>query len=34
MKAIQVQEFGGPDVLELREVDEPEAPEGGRARAT
>ena len=28
MKAIQVKEFGGPEVLELGEVDEPEAPEG------
>ena len=28
MKAIQVKEFGGPDVLELRDVEEPEAPQG------
>lgn len=28
MRAIQVKEFGGPDVLELREVEEPEAPQG------
>ena len=28
MKAIQVKEFGGPEVLELREVDDPGVPEG------
>jgi NADPH2:quinone reductase len=28
MKAIQVQQFGGPEVLELRELDDPEVPEG------
>lgn len=28
MRAIQVNEFGGPEVLELREVDEPEVPQG------
>lgn len=28
MKAIQVDEFGGPEVLRLREVDDPVAPEG------
>lgn len=28
MKAIQVKEFGGPEVLELVEIDEPVAPEG------
>jgi NADPH2:quinone reductase len=28
MRAIQIQEFGGPEVLELREVPEPQAPEG------
>lgn len=28
MRAIQVQQFGGPEVLELREIDEPEVPEG------
>lgn len=28
MRAIQVQQFGGPEVLELREIDEPVAPEG------
>jgi NADPH2:quinone reductase len=28
MRAIQVQEFGGPEVLELREVDDPEPPQG------
>lgn len=28
MKAIQVDEFGGPEVLQLREVDDPVAPEG------
>src|SRR4029077_17210344 len=28
MKAIQIQEFGGPDVLELVEVDDPVAGEG------
>jgi NADPH:quinone reductase len=27
MRAIQVKEFGGPEVLELREVDEPKAPQ-------
>jgi len=29
MRAIQITEFGGPEVLEPREVDEPQAPEGG-----
>ncbi len=28
MRAIQITEFGGPEVLQLREVAEPEAPEG------
>jgi NADPH2:quinone reductase len=28
MKAIQVQKFGGPEVLELVEIDDPVAPEG------
>jgi NADPH2:quinone reductase len=28
MRAIEIQEFGGPEVLELREVDEPEAGDG------
>ncbi|MBJ7458153.1 MAG: zinc-binding dehydrogenase [Thermoleophilaceae bacterium] len=28
MKAIQVKEFGGPEVLELVEIDEPVAPDG------
>ncbi len=28
MKAIQVEQFGGPEVLQLREVDDPVAPEG------
>ncbi|HYU60946.1 MAG TPA: zinc-binding dehydrogenase [Solirubrobacterales bacterium] len=28
MRAIQITEFGGPEVLELREIDEPEVPEG------
>ena len=28
MRAIQVKEFGGPEVLELREVEDPEAPQG------
>lgn len=28
MKAIQVKEFGGPEVLELVEIDDPVAPEG------
>lgn len=28
MKAIQVDEFGGPEVLQLRDVPDPEAPEG------
>ncbi|MBI4898198.1 MAG: zinc-binding dehydrogenase [Actinobacteria bacterium] len=28
MKAIQVEQFGGPEVLELREVDDPVVPEG------
>jgi len=28
VKAIQVKEFGGPDVLELRDVEDPEAPQG------
>jgi NADPH:quinone reductase len=28
MRAIQITEFGGPEVLQLRDVDEPEAPEG------
>ena len=28
MRAIQIQEFGGPEVLVLRDVPEPEAPEG------
>jgi NADPH2:quinone reductase len=29
VKAIQVREFGGPEVLELVEVEEPQVPEGG-----
>jgi NADPH:quinone reductase len=29
MRAIQITEFGGPEVLQLRDVDEPVAPEGG-----
>ncbi len=29
MRAIQITEFGGPDVLVLREVDDPEAPDEG-----
>jgi NADPH2:quinone reductase len=29
MRAIQIQEFGGPDVLELRDLPDPEVPEGG-----
>jgi len=28
VRAIQVSEFGGPEVLELREVGEPEVPQG------
>ncbi|MDQ3588349.1 MAG: hypothetical protein M3375_08380, partial [Actinomycetota bacterium] len=28
VRAIQVNELGGPEVLELREVDEPEVPRG------
>ena len=28
MRAIQVTEFGGPEVLELREVPEPEVDDG------
>jgi NADPH:quinone reductase len=28
MRAIQITEFGGPEVLVLRELDEPQAPEG------
>ena len=28
MRAIQIQEFGGPEVLELREVDDPQAADG------
>src|SRR3954469_6091251 len=28
MRAIQITEFGGPDVLVLRELDEPEPPDG------
>jgi len=28
VRAIRVREFGGPEVLELREVDEPEVPQG------
>jgi len=28
VRAIQVREFGGPEVLELREMDEPEVPQG------
>src|SRR4051794_17328598 len=28
MRAIQVNEFGGPEVLVLRDVDDPQAPEG------
>ena len=28
MRAIQITEFGGPEVLEMREIDEPEVPEG------
>src|SRR5919204_4271469 len=28
MRAIQITEFGGPDVLVLRELDDPEPPEG------
>ncbi|HLM27017.1 MAG TPA: zinc-binding dehydrogenase [Thermoleophilaceae bacterium] len=28
MKAIEVREFGGPEALELREVEEPEVPQG------
>ena len=28
MKAIQVKEFGGPEVLELREVEDPDVPQG------
>ena len=28
MRAIQIQEFGGPEVLVLRDLPEPEAPEG------
>src|SRR3954454_5780239 len=29
MRAIQITEFGGPEVLQLRDVDEPQPPEGG-----
>jgi NADPH2:quinone reductase len=29
MRAIQITEFGGPEVLQPRELDEPVAPEGG-----
>src|SRR3954451_14979488 len=29
MRAIQITEFGGPEVLQLRDVDDPQAPEGG-----
>ena len=29
MRAIQVNEFGGPEVLVARDVDDPQAPEGG-----
>jgi NADPH2:quinone reductase len=29
MRAIKITEFGGPEVLQLRDVDEPQAPEGG-----
>src|SRR4051812_43525984 len=29
MRAIQITEFGGPEVLQLRDVDDPRAPEGG-----
>src|SRR3954470_12979113 len=29
MRAIQITEFGGPEVLQLRDVPDPEAPEGG-----
>src|SRR3954470_9458427 len=29
MRAIQITEFGGPEVLQLREIEEPQAPEGG-----
>jgi NADPH2:quinone reductase len=29
MRAIQITEFGGPEVLQPRELDEPAAPEGG-----
>src|SRR3954454_10045259 len=28
MRAIQITEFGGPEVLVLRELDEPEPPDG------
>ena len=28
MRAIQITEFGGPEVLVLRELDDPEPPEG------
>ena len=28
MRAIQISEFGGPDVLEVEELDDPTAPEG------
>jgi NADPH2:quinone reductase len=28
MRAIQITEFGGPEVLQVREVDEPVAPDG------
>jgi NADPH2:quinone reductase len=28
MRAIQIEQFGGPDVLQVREVDDPVAPEG------
>ncbi|HEV7917983.1 MAG TPA: zinc-binding dehydrogenase [Solirubrobacterales bacterium] len=31
MRAIQVTEFGGPEVLELREIDDPVVPEGAIA---
>ncbi|MBI5106769.1 MAG: zinc-binding dehydrogenase, partial [Solirubrobacterales bacterium] len=29
MKAIRIDQFGGPEVLQLREVEDPVAPEGG-----
>ena len=31
MKAIQVKEFGGPEVMELVELDDPEVPDGALA---